>query len=132
MRTVILAAAGAAALFSTSALTQQPSQGTAIPDFSGIWAHLTWPDVEPPPAGPGPVRNTSHRNGVSNIDQLVGDYTNPILKPSAAQMVSARRRDLSDPEQPVLARRGAIHFLEYRNADAPAAGQSHDSLLQRS
>ena len=59
----------------------------AIPDFSGIWAHLTWPDVEPPPAGPGPVRNMSHRNGVSNIYQLVGDYTNPILKPEAAQVV---------------------------------------------
>jgi hypothetical protein len=60
---------------------------TTTPDFSGIWAHLTWPDVEPPPAGPGPVRNMSHRNGVSNINQLVGDYTNPILKPEAAQVV---------------------------------------------
>jgi hypothetical protein len=59
----------------------------AAPDFSGIWAHLTWPDVEPPPAGPGPVRNMSRRNGVSNINQLVGDYTNPILKPEAAQVV---------------------------------------------
>jgi hypothetical protein len=58
-----------------------------IPDFSGIWAHLTWPDVEPPPAGLGPVRNLSRRNGVSNNYQLVGDYTNPILKPEAAQVV---------------------------------------------
>jgi hypothetical protein len=64
------------------------AQGTAvIPDFSGIWAHLTWPDVEPPPAGPGPVRNLSRRNRVSNNYQLVGDYTNPILKPEAAQVV---------------------------------------------
>jgi hypothetical protein len=31
----------------------------AIPDFSGIWAHLTFPDVEPPLSGPGPVRNLS-------------------------------------------------------------------------
>src|ERR1700751_2632107 len=59
----------------------------AVPDFSGIWAHLTWPDVEPPPAGPGPVTNMSHRNGVSNNYRLVGDYTNPILKPHAAQVV---------------------------------------------
>ncbi len=59
----------------------------ALPDFSGIWAHLTWPDVEPPLAGPGPVRNMSRRNGVSNVYQLVGDYTNPILKPHAAQLV---------------------------------------------
>jgi hypothetical protein len=60
---------------------------TTIPDFSGIWAHLIWPDVEPPSAGPGPVRNLSRRNGVSNIYQLVGDYTNPILKPEAAAVV---------------------------------------------
>jgi hypothetical protein len=59
----------------------------SIPDFSGIWGHLTWPDVEPPLAGPGPVRNKSLRNGMSDIYQLVGDYTNPILKPQAAQVV---------------------------------------------
>jgi len=33
------------------------------------------------------VRNTSRRNGVSNVYQLIGDYTNPILKPEAAQAV---------------------------------------------
>jgi hypothetical protein len=59
----------------------------SIPDFSGIWAHLTWPDFEPPPTGPGPVTNRSRRNGVSNTSQLVGDYTNPILKPQAAEVV---------------------------------------------
>src|SRR5215471_20107520 len=64
-----------------------PQSTASIPDFSGIWAHLTWPDVEPPASGPGPVRNTSRRNGVSNNYQLVGDHTNPILKPEAAQVV---------------------------------------------
>ena len=59
----------------------------SIPDFSGIWAHLTWPDFEPPLAGPGPVTNRSRRNGVGNSYQLVGDYTNPILKPQAAEVV---------------------------------------------
>ena len=59
----------------------------SIPDFSGIWAHLTWPDFEPPLAGPGPVKNRSRRNGVGNSYQLVGDYTNPILKPHAAEVV---------------------------------------------
>jgi hypothetical protein len=59
----------------------------SIPDFSGIWAHLTWPDVEPPPAGPGPVTNRSRVDGVSNVYALVGDYTNPILKPQAAETV---------------------------------------------
>ena len=108
MRTVIIAASAAAALFSSPAFTQQPSQGTAsIPDFSGIWAHLTFPDVEPPLSGAGPVRNLSRvtveaartlapyngaptaapPNGVSNIAELVGDFTNPILKPGAAEVV---------------------------------------------
>jgi len=59
----------------------------SVPDFSGIWAHMTWPDFEPPPAGPGPVTNRSRRNGVSDAYQLVGDYTNPILKPQAAEVV---------------------------------------------
>jgi hypothetical protein len=63
-------------------------QGAAtIPDFSGIWAHLTWPDFEPPQAGAGPVTNRSRRNGQSNLYQLIGDYTNPILKPQAAEVV---------------------------------------------
>jgi hypothetical protein len=89
MRTfVILAGLSASLTLSSAAFAQHASQDTAsIPDFSGIWAHMTWPDVEPPLAGPGPVRNTSRRNGVSDIYQLVGDHTNPILKPEAAQVV---------------------------------------------
>jgi hypothetical protein len=58
-----------------------------IPDFSGIWAHFGWPDVEPPLAGPGPVTSRSLRDGASDNYQLVGDYTNPILKPEAADVV---------------------------------------------
>jgi hypothetical protein len=69
------------------ASTSGIQSGASIPDFSGIWAHLTWPDVEPPPAGPGPVTNRSRRNGASDIYQLVGDYSNPILKPQAAEVV---------------------------------------------
>jgi hypothetical protein len=85
--------AGAAALgcgqtaAQVAANTSGPQAAISIPDFSGIWAHLTWPDVEPPAAGPGPVRNMSRRDGVSNNYQLMGDYTNPILKPAAAQVV---------------------------------------------
>ncbi len=64
------------------------AQHTApIPDFSGIWAHLSWPDAELPPEGPGPVTNKSQRNGASDIYALVGDDTNPILKPRAAATV---------------------------------------------
>jgi hypothetical protein len=63
------------------AFTQQPSQGSALtPDFSGIWGHLAVIEVEPPLSGPGPVRNLSEA-------EWVGDFTNPILKPEAAEVV---------------------------------------------
>jgi hypothetical protein len=60
----------------------------SIPDFSGLWAHPFLTGFEPPASGPGPVRNTSRLpNGVANFQRLVGDYTNPILKPHAAEAV---------------------------------------------
>jgi hypothetical protein len=75
----------------------------AIPDFSGIWAHPSFPGFEPPVSGPGPVVNKSRRPQVSDADGrilppgnkilvsnpalLVGDDTNPILKPHAAEVV---------------------------------------------
>jgi len=61
----------------------------ALPDFSGIWGHpyLTG-GFEQPLSGPGPVRNRARRrDGVSSEYQLIGDYTNPILKPQAAEEV---------------------------------------------
>jgi hypothetical protein len=105
MRAIIIAAAGTAALFSTPALTQQPSQGTgAIPDFSGIWGHPYWPGVEPPASGPGPITNRSrwpggrgYPAGVANPMRLVGDYTAPILKPHAAEIVKRQgEKELND------------------------------------
>jgi hypothetical protein len=64
------------------------AQSHSIPDFSGIWAHPYLTGFEPPPSGPGPVLNRSRLpNGVSNFGRLVGDYTNPILKPQAAEVV---------------------------------------------
>ena len=87
----MLAAATARAAFAqtetpAAAQTNGATQGVIL-ELSGIWAHLTWPDVEPPPSGPGPVRNMARRGGVSDVYQLVGDYSNPILKPDAAQVV---------------------------------------------
>src|SRR5215470_2080766 len=84
--TAAIAFASIGFLSLAAAMPAGAQDAAAIPDFSGIWAHLTWPDVAPPPAGPGPVRNMSRRNGVSNNYQLVGDYANPILKPEAAQV----------------------------------------------
>ncbi len=81
------------------------AHGTAsIPDFSGVWYHPSFPWFEPPASGPGPVTNRSRglqrpagltgsaaspvlKEGVSNYDQLVGDYTSPILQPWAAEVV---------------------------------------------
>jgi hypothetical protein len=63
---------------------------TAVPDFSGLWAHPGL-GFASPPSGPGPVRNKIRRpNGSSNPDRLVGDDTNPILKPEAAAIIRKR------------------------------------------
>src|SRR5215831_19679086 len=63
-------------------------QGTAsIPDFSGVWTHSI-PGFEPLASGPTALVNRSRRqNGTGDNLQLVGDYTNPILKPRAAEVV---------------------------------------------
>ena len=83
------------AIFAAAAATPVWGQSTSgaqgaapMPDFSGIWGNpfLTG-GLEPTPSGPGPVTNRSRRNGVSDIYQFVGDYTNPILKPRAAEAV---------------------------------------------
>ena len=71
----------------SSAVAAADNQPGAVPDFSGIWAHFTWPDVESPASGAGPVRNLSQRDGASDPYQLVGDYRNPVLKPQAAEIV---------------------------------------------
>jgi hypothetical protein len=60
----------------------------SAPDFSGIWTHPFWPGFDPPLSGVGPIVNRSRLpSGVGNSNQLVGDYTNPILKPEAAEVV---------------------------------------------
>jgi len=68
----------------TSCAAQSAS---SVPDFSGLWTHMSLPGFEPLASGPRPVLNRSRQNGVSNYNQLVGDYTNPILKPQAAATI---------------------------------------------
>ena len=73
--------------------TQTATPGVAsVPDFSGIWRHGSLPWLIPPASGPGPVTNRSRTpdTGVSNYGQLVGDYTNPILQPWAADVVKKK------------------------------------------
>jgi hypothetical protein len=65
-----------------------PQGAVSNPDFSGVWTHPYWPGFDPPLSGPGPVVNKSRLpSGAGNSNQLVGDYTNPILKPQAAEVV---------------------------------------------
>ena len=84
-------ARAAAGLIAASILvwpTMGADKANAAPDFSGIWSHPFLTGFEPPASGPGPVTNRSRRrDGVANFQVLVGDYTNPILKPEAAQAV---------------------------------------------
>lgn len=94
------------ALFaSTLAFSAHGAQTISVPDMSGAWGHLVIPPFEPPLSGPGPVMNTVRVGSaevltnnpenkgqgasrlVSNFAQLVGDFTNPILKSEAAEIV---------------------------------------------
>ncbi len=81
----------------------------STPDFSGMWVHGSIPGFEPLPSGPTSLVNRSRRSiarllrdlavdwqgpgeppsqhGVGNLLELVGDYTNLILRPWAAEVV---------------------------------------------
>jgi hypothetical protein len=61
-----------------------------IPDFSGPWGRNAF-DVEPASGNPKPVDNLVRLpNGAGNASMLVGDYSNPLLKPEAAAVVKRR------------------------------------------
>src|SRR5262245_642124 len=96
LRREFLLAAMLATTAATSTLGQAPTPGAdtrapqstaSIPDFSGLWTHAAL-GFESPISGPGPVRNLGRTpSGASNFNQLVGDPTNPILQPWAAEIV---------------------------------------------
>jgi hypothetical protein len=79
----------------SSVMAAMPATGqtvTSIPDLSGLWNHASLNGLELPRSGLGPVTNRSRLStgpqaGVSNGAQLVGDYTNPVLQPWAAEML---------------------------------------------
>jgi hypothetical protein len=58
----------------------------SIPDLSGIWGR-NWFAFEPPSSGPGPVVGKRDTGGRTLLSLFVGDYTNPILRPQAAEAV---------------------------------------------
>jgi hypothetical protein len=103
----VIGAAATIALVQTASSAETPAgtgaqSAMSAPDFSGIWTkpYLGW---ELPLSGPGPVTNKNRRRQIFDIDgrpwpaataplvntasRLIGDYSNPILKPAAAQEV---------------------------------------------
>jgi hypothetical protein len=101
IRRLIVATTAAATLISSVAPTQEAIRGTAsIPDLSGTWVYPICCGVIPPLSGPGPVINKSRRLQFVDAEGLpipnaprdniswIGDYTNPILKPATAEVVS--------------------------------------------
>ncbi len=81
----------------------------ATPDFSGPWGRNMF-NFEPPDSGPGPIVNLRRLGayaGYTAVDgdpiPLVGDYSNPILRPEAAAVVkrngeySESGHDVPDP-----------------------------------
>jgi hypothetical protein len=93
---ILAAAAGPAAGQQTppaAGLAGTVEQSAAsVADFSGIWRHGSLPWMVPPASGPGPVTNRTRRKdgGQSDYGMLVGDYTNPILQPWAADVVKKK------------------------------------------
>lgn len=101
----LVAAAMATAEQPATAAEQLSTQGaTAISDFSGTWVYPFCCGFAPPKAGAGPVINKSRVRQLVGADglplpaganaplasdprQFVGDHTNPILKPAAADIV---------------------------------------------
>ncbi len=78
-----------AATLSLSPVTGE-ERATAIPDFSGLWGRDSL-HLEQPLSGLGPVVNMMHSAaGIMDMSKLMGDYTNPILKPEAAAILKKR------------------------------------------
>jgi hypothetical protein len=84
---LLMILAAAAAMPTVAPAAGAADGGATLPDFSGVWWHPSLPGFEPLASGPTSLTNRSRRNSVSNYDQLVGDYTNPILKQQAAEIV---------------------------------------------
>ena len=101
-----VAMAAATPVISSAVLAEGGNNGAvSIPDFSHVWTHPAFPWYEPPASGPGPITNLSRwaeqrpggsagsaalppgKVGISDYDQLVGDYKSPILQPWAAAVV---------------------------------------------
>jgi len=78
------------ALSLVAAMVAQPSGAATNPDFSGFWGRNAF-NFEPLSSGPKPLRNLERLpDGTANRTLMVGDYTNPILRPEAAKTIEQR------------------------------------------
>ena len=122
---------------------------TPVPDLSGLWTkpYLGW---EMPLTGPAPVTNKNRRRQIFDIDgrpwpqataplvnsaaKLLGDYSNPILKPAASRAGQATRRERAAGHaqckraQPMLAGRRAGDLSRHDVGDAAGERQDHPAL----
>src|SRR5438105_1462758 len=74
-------------VFAVTAIATPAMPAQSIPDFSGLWARTSL-GYEKPLNGQGGLDNRMRRtNGASNLSQLVGDYTDRLLKPQAAAVL---------------------------------------------
>ena len=62
-----------------------------IPDLSGYWGRDVF-NLEAPPSGPGPITNTMRKadGTIDDVAARVGDYTSPLFKPGAAEVLRRR------------------------------------------
>jgi hypothetical protein len=115
---------------------------TAVPDFSGLWGRDSL-NLESPDSGPGPVVNLSHsRDGTQDMSRLVGDYTNPILKPESAAILKQRGQmslegisvpnphDQCQPEPPPLLFAVQFAFEMLQEKDKITLLYSHDNKVR--
>ena len=74
--------------FAACAIALPAFAAEGVPEMLNVrWGKNAF-NFESMPSGPSALRNLSRLpNGKSNAGQLVGDYTNPILKPEAAAIV---------------------------------------------
>ena len=78
-------------IFASAALTLPAFAADGVSGITEVrWGKNTF-YFEPLPSGPQPLRNLRRRpNGTGNVNQLVGDYHNPILKAEAAAVVKQK------------------------------------------
>jgi hypothetical protein len=93
----------------------EDESAASFPDLSGIWVHSI-PGFEPLPSGPTALVNRSRRpNGTGDILKLAGDYTNPILKPEAAEVVKGHGElglnGIGDPNPRIQCRPAGVPFV---------------------